>query len=114
MWKKNLDDKRIIALDDMPGWDKITVSTPSQKRANKIKNNINMAVIGKNLTISTSYNGNATITLFDMTGHRVTTLLQGNITAGTYRLDMQSIAAGNYIVKASVNNHNSMQVLRLK
>ena len=114
MWKKNLDDERIIALDNMPGWDKITVSAPSQKRANKIKNNINMAVIGKNLTISTSYNGNATITLFDMTGHRVTTLLQGNITAGTYRLDMQSIAAGNYIVKASVNNHNSMQVLRLK
>ena len=114
MWKKNLDDERIIALDDMPGWDKITVSAPSQKHANKIKNNINMAVIGKNLTISTSYNGNATITLFDMTGHRVTTLLQGNITAGTYRLDMQSIAAGNYIIKASVNNHNSMQVLRLK
>jgi mannan endo-1,4-beta-mannosidase len=49
-----------------------------------------------------------------MTGHRVATLLQGPISAGTHNLSLESIAAGNYIVKASVNNRHNMQILRLK
>ncbi|SIO25648.1 glycosyl hydrolase [Fibrobacter sp. UWB11] len=114
MWKKNLDDKRIIALDNMPGWDKMTVHNSVQKRTTKISNNINLAINGKNLSLSTATNGNATVTIFDMTGHRVATLLQGNISAGTHSFSLQSITAGNYIVKASVNNHTTMQVLRLK
>ena len=112
MWKKNLDDKRIIALDDMPGWDKVAVSIPIAKRT--ITNNINLSVSGKKLSLSTSENGNATVTIFDLTGHRIATLLQGNIQAGTHSLNLQSIAAGNYIIKASVNRHTTMQVLRLK
>ncbi|SHK54428.1 glycosyl hydrolase [Fibrobacter sp. UWB12] len=114
MWKKNLDDERIIALDNMPGWDKMTVHNSVQKRTTKIPNNINIAINGKNLSLSTATNGNATVTIFDMTGHRVATLLQGNISAGTHSFSLQSITAGNYIVKASVNNHTTMQVLRLK
>ena len=50
----------------------------------------------------------------EMTGHRVATLLQGPISAGTHNLSLQSITSGNYIVKASVNHHNNMQILRLK
>ena len=114
MWKKNLDDKRIIALDDMPGWDKITVHNPVKKHASKATNNIKMSVHGKSLSFTTRNNGFATVTIFDMTGHRVATLLQGPISAGTHNLSLQSITSGNYIVKASVNHHNTMQILRLK
>ena len=114
MWKKNLDDERIIALDNMPGWDKITVHNPVKKHAAKTTNNINISVNGKSLSFSTRNDGFATVTIFDMTGHRVATLLQGPISAGTHNLSLQSITSGNYIVKASVNHHNNMQILRLK
>jgi mannan endo-1,4-beta-mannosidase len=114
MWKKNLDDKRIIALDNMPGWDKVTVHNSVQKRPFKISNNINLSISGKSLSLSTNQNGRTTVTVFDLTGHRVATLLQGNISAGTHSLSLQSLAAGNYIVKASVGHHNTMQVFRLK
>ena len=114
MWKKNLDDERIIALDDMPGWNKITVHNPVKKHVNKITNNINISINGKSISFSTRNEGIATVTIFDMTGHRIATLLQGPISAGTHYLSLQSIAAGNYIVKASVNNRHNMQILRLK
>ena len=114
MWKKNLDNERIIALDDMPGWDKITVQNPVKKHAAKTTNNINISINGKSLSFSTRNDGFATVTIFDMTGHRVATLLQGPISAGTHNLSLQSITSGNYIVKASVNHHNNMQILRLK
>lgn len=114
MWKKNLDNERIIALDDMPGWDKITVQNPVKKHAAKTTNNINISVNGKSLSFSTRNDGFATVTIFDMTGHRVATLLQGPISAGTHNLSLQSITSGNYIIKASVNHHNNMQILRLK
>ena len=112
MWKKNLDDKRIIALDDMPGWDKVSVRNPIAKPL--ITNNIKLGINGKSLSLSTNQNGIATVTVFDLTGHRVATLLQGHISAGTHELSLQSLASGNYIVKASVGHHNTMQVLRLK
>ena len=112
MWKKNLDDKRIIALDNMPGWDKVSVHNPIAKRT--ATNKVNIAINGKSLSLSTNQNGRATVTVFDLTGHRVATLLQGQISAGTHSLSLQSLAAGNYIVKASVGHHNTMQVLRLK
>ncbi len=114
MWKKNLDSERIIALDNMPGWDKITIHNSDQRRVSRTSNNISFAVKGKNLSLSTTANGNASVTIFDMTGHRVATLLQGHISAGVHNLSLQSITAGNYIIKASVNNHTTMQVLRLK
>ena len=114
MWKKNLDNERIIALDDMPGWNKITVHNPVKKHVNKITNNINISINGKSLSFSTRNEGIATVTIFDMTGHRIATLLQGPISAGTHNLSLESITAGNYIVKASVNNRHNMQILRLK
>ncbi|MBQ5514195.1 MAG: T9SS type A sorting domain-containing protein, partial [Oscillospiraceae bacterium] len=103
---------RIIALDNMPGWDKVTVHNSVQKRPFKISNNINLSISGKSLSLSTNQNGRTTVTVFDLTGHRVATLLQGNISAGTHSLSLQSLAAGNYIVKASVGHHNTMQVFR--
>ena len=112
MWKKNLDDKRIIALDNMPGWDKVTVRNSESKRI--ATNNINLTINGKSLSLSTNKNGRATVTVFDLTGHRVATLMQGHISAGTHDLSLQSIASGNYIIKASIDKHNTMQILRLK
>ncbi|PWJ33944.1 glycosyl hydrolase [Fibrobacter succinogenes] len=114
MWKKNLDDKRIIALDDMPGWGNVTVNNPIINIFTQRANNVKLAINGKSLSLSTNQNGRATVTVFDLTGHRVATLLHGQISAGTHSLSLQSLAAGNYIVKASVGHHNTMQVLRLK
>jgi mannan endo-1,4-beta-mannosidase len=114
MWKKNLDDKRIIALDDMPGWGNVTVNNPIINIFTQRANNVKLAINGKSLSLSTNQNGRATVTVFDLTGHRVATLLHGQISAGTHSLSLQSLAAGNYIVKASVGHHNPMQVLRLK
>ena len=112
MWKRNLDDKRIIALDNMPGWDKVTVRNSESKRI--ATNNINLTINGKSLSLFTNKNGRATVTVFDLTGHRVATLMQGHISAGTHDLSLQSIASGNYIIKVSIDKHNTMQILRLK
>jgi len=114
MWKKNLDDKRILALDNMPGWDNVSVNNPIVNLFRPGANNVNLIINGKSLTLSTSNSGNATVTVFDLTGHRIATLMQGHISAGTHHLSLQSLAAGNYIVKASVEHHNSLQILRLK
>jgi mannan endo-1,4-beta-mannosidase len=112
LWKKNLDDKRIIALDDMPGWSNVPLHNPV--KAFKITNKLNITLKGKNLSFSVPTSGKVSVSIFDLTGHRIATLMQGNIPAGTYDLSLQFIAAGNYIVKASVDNHKTMQVLRLK
>jgi mannan endo-1,4-beta-mannosidase len=112
MWKRNLDDKRIIALDDMPGWSNFTVRNPVTK--NVISNKVKISTHGKTLSFSVPNSGKVSVSVFDLTGHRIATLMQGNIPAGTYNLSLQSIAAGNYIVRASINNHSTMQILRLK
>ena len=112
LWKKNLDDKRIIALDDMPGWGNVPLHNPV--KTSKITNKLNITLKGKNLSFSVPTSGKVSVSIFDLTGHRIATLMQGNIPAGTYDLSLQFIAAGNYIVKASVDNHKTMQVLRLK
>ena len=112
LWKKNLDDKRIIALDDMPGWGNVPLHNPI--KASKVVNKLNITLNGRNLSFSVPNSGKVSVSVFDLTGHRIATLMQGNIPAGTYDLSLQFIAAGNYIVKASVDNHKTMQILRLK
>ncbi len=126
MWKRNLEDERIIALDNMPGWDKViadkstegAVIAPSEGMvvtAPRISaDNITLSMQGKALSMYIPQAGRGSIAVFDMMGHRIATLAQGNMTAGTHRFDMQSIANGSYIVRATVGSSNATKVIKLK
>ncbi|MBR4559114.1 MAG: T9SS type A sorting domain-containing protein [Fibrobacter sp.] len=97
MWKRNLDDERIIALDDMPGWDK--VKTDFVAKRGGIANKLSVARQGMNLVVTLPQSGSANISLFDLLGHRVATFARGNLSAGTLQFSLDGFAAGNYIVR---------------
>ncbi len=99
MWKKNLDDERIIALDDMPGWDK--VKTDFVAKRGGIANKLSVARQGMNLVVTLPQSGSANISLFDLLGHRVATFARGNLSAGTLMFSLDGFASGNYIVRVS-------------
>ena len=97
MWKRNLDDERIIALDDMPGWDK--VKTDFVAKRGGIANKLSVARQGLNLVVTIPQTGYADISLFDLLGHRVATFARGNLSAGTLRFSLDGFAGGKYIVR---------------
>jgi len=49
-----------------------------------------------------------------MQGHQIVTLVSGNLTAGTKRFDLQSIASGSYLVRVNINGMNKMKRVTLK
>lgn len=116
MWVRNLDDERIIALDDMPGWDNFTAGISKRKIANgtSITNTFDIAVINKTLSLHLPQSGRGSVALFDMQGHQIVTLVSGNLTAGTKRFDLQSIANGSYLVRVNINGMNKMKRVTLK
>ena len=116
MWKKNLDDERIIALDNMPGWDKVSaIGSEGTTRAFKqISNKLNITLQGNNLSISLPQAGHTSIALFDMLGHKVAHLAKGNLPAGTLQFSLDGIACGNYIVRAKNGTANYAQRIRVK
>ena len=117
MWVRNLNDERIIALDDMPGWDNVKVGIPKRKITNgdaSVTNKLDIAVINKTLTLHLPQYGRGSVALFDMQGHQIATLVSGNITAGTKRFDLQSIASGSYLVRVNLHGMNKMQRVTLK
>ena len=116
MWKKNLDDERIIALDDMPGWDKVSaIGSEGTTRAFKqISNKLNVTLQGNNLSITIPQAGHTSIALFDMLGHKVAHLAKGNLPAGTLQFSLDGIASGNYIVRAKNGTAGYAQRIRVK
>ena len=116
MWKKNLDDERIIALDDMPGWDKVSaIGSEGTTRAFKqISNKLSITLQGNNLSISLPQAGHTSIALFDMLGHKVASLAKGNLPAGTLQFSLDGIANGNYIVRAKNGTAGYAQRIRVK
>jgi mannan endo-1,4-beta-mannosidase len=123
MWKRNLDDERIIALDDMPGWDKVVADTssegaiiaPSAIAPKRITaNNVTIQMQGRNLSIAFPQASRTSIALFDMLGHKVASLANGNFPAGTLQFDLGGIASGNYIVRAKIGNASYAQRIRVK
>ena len=116
MWKKNLDDERIIALDNMPGWDKVSaIGSEGTTRAFKqISNKLNITLQGNNLSISLPQAGHTSIALFDMLGHKVAHLAKGNLPAGTLQFSLDGIASGNYIVRAKNGTAGYAQRIRVK
>ena len=118
MWKRNLDDERIIALDDMPGWDKVVADTSSEGAIIAPKritaNNVTIQMQGRNLSIAVPQASRTSIALFDMLGHKVASLANGNFPAGTLQFDLGGIASGNYIVRAKIGNASYAQRIRVK
>jgi len=116
MWKKNLDDERIIALDNMPGWDKVSaIGSEGTTRAFKqVSNKLSITLQGNNLSISLPQAGHTSIALFDMLGHKVAHLAKGNLPAGTLQFSLDGIASGNYIVRAKNGTAGYAQRIRVK
>jgi mannan endo-1,4-beta-mannosidase len=125
MWKRNLDDERIIALDDMPGWSNVVADTSSEgaivaptaipvAKYAGVSDKLNIRLSGNTLEIDVSGNTTASIALFDMLGHKVATLVQGNVPAGSTQFDLQGIASGNYVVRARIGGANYAQKIRVK
>ena len=113
MWKKNLDDERIIALNDMPGWDKV-VAEITTSASSRISNKLNITLQGNNLSITIPQAGHTNIALFDMLGHKVANLAKGNLSAGTLQFSLDGIARGNYIVRAKNGTAGYAQRIRVK
>jgi mannan endo-1,4-beta-mannosidase len=129
MWKKNLDDDRIIALDDMPGWDKVKADTNKEgaiiaptvinpegttKPLNNISNKLNITLQGRNLNITVPQAGHTSIAIFDMLGHKVANLAKGNMPAGSLQFNLDGFANGNYIVRAKNGTASYAQRIRVK
>ena len=112
MWKRNLDDERIIALDDMPGWDNVNAGTTPIRSV--ITNKLNIALQGNNLSITVPQAGLTSIALFDMLGHKVVSLAKGNLPAGSLQFSLDGIARGNYIVRAKNGTMNYAQRIQVK
>ena len=112
MWKRNLDDERIIALDDMPGWDNVNAGTTPIRSV--ITNKLNIALQGNNLSITVPQAGHTSIALFDMLGHKFVSLAKGNLPAGTLQFSLDGIASGNYIVRAKNGTMNYAQRIQVK
>lgn len=112
MWKRNLDDERIIALDDMPGWDNVKADIRMARRIGS--NNLAVNMQGKQITVSIAHAGAANIALFDMLGHKVASLAQGNLPAGNTAFNLDGIASGHYIVRAKVGSTSLAKKISIK
>lgn len=116
MWKRNLDDERIIALDDMPGWSEVKadITEAPKNKISNFANNITISLQGKSLSLFIPQAGAGSVSLFDMKGQCIAKLASGNLTAGAHRFDLQPFANGSYIVRTSVGSNTASRVIRLK
>ena len=112
MWKRNLDDERIIALDDMPGWDNVKADIRKVRRMSS--NNLTVNMQGNQVTVSLAQAGTVNIALFDLLGHKVASLAQGNLPAGNTAFNLDGIASGHYIVRAKVGSTSLAKKISLK
>lgn len=111
MWKRNLDDERIIALDEMPGWDAYSASTVTRP---VFANNIKAYVKGRDLSLSLPQTARTHIALFDIMGNRVMSLNLGSLDAGTHTFSLQGLAQGNYIIRVKSGSASYAQQIRVK
>ena len=102
MWKRNLDDERIIALDNMPGWDKFVADTNIAPDAIEPKVTIaasKISVSGNVISFAAAKSSNVSVDIFSMNGKRIATLYRGNIAAGSYSFSLENMPKGSYIVR---------------
>jgi mannan endo-1,4-beta-mannosidase len=102
MWKRNLDDERIIALDNMPGWDKFVADTNIAPDAIEPKVTIaasKISVSGNVISFAAAKSSNVSVDIFSMNGKRIATLYRGNLAAGSYAFSIADMPKGQYIVR---------------
>lgn len=75
---------------------------------------VEMGIFGRNLSVTLSKAGRASIALFDVTGHRVKTFADGALQAGSHQFDLSSLAGGNYIVRIHGAGFSSAKAIRLR
>ena len=80
VWKSNMDDERILSLEDMPGWDKF-----------KPKQDTSTTRIAK---VSKFYGSATTVGVFDINGHYV-------------GLSTQGLPQGRYIVRQKIQGRTA-------
>ena len=112
MWKKNLDDKRIIALDNMPGWDNVSADITPVRHVTA--NKLTVSQLENNVAVTLAQSGRVDIAIFDMLGHQVASLAKGNLLAGTLQFSLDGIARGNYVVRAKIDGANYAKRIRVK
>lgn len=96
MWKKNLDDERIIALDDMPGWADYDVGISP---ASKVRSSaVTLSQHGRSLQLTVPSRSSAT--LFSLQGKLVQNI-GTNLSAGTHTVQLSKIPQGVYIVRVN-------------
>ena len=117
MWKRNLDDERIIALDNMPGWNNVVADTSSQSAAIEPKVSIaasKISVVGKSLSLTTVKAGLVSVDVFGVTGKKVATLYRGNLSAGSYAFSLADMPKGRYIVRVKGAELTATQPVLIK
>ena len=104
MWKKNLDDERIIALDDMPGWADYNVSISP---ASKVRSSaVTLSQQGRSLQLTVPSRSNAS--LFSLQGKLVQNIGK-DLSAGTHTVQLSKIPQGVYIVRVNGANFSATQ-----
>lgn len=104
MWKKNLDDERIIALDDMPGWADYDVSISSTSKVRSSA--VTLSQQGRSLQLTVPSRSNAS--LFSLQGKLVQNI-GTNLSAGTHTVQLSKIPQGVYIVRVNGANFSATQ-----
>ncbi len=125
MWKRNLDDERIIALDNMPGWDKVKADTsgagviagivkenPSAK--SRFANNITVDVQKQALFVNVPRSGLGFAAVYDMKGKLVKKFIQGQIPAGRLKISTAEMSKGIYFLRVKVGDKILMQTVNIK
>ena len=87
VWKSNMDDERVLSLEDMPGWDNYTADvTPDTTVTPPDSGTTRIAAVPRLLGTAT------TIGIFDMNGHYV-------------GLTTQGLPQGRYVIRKHVQGH---------
>lgn len=96
VWKKNMEDERIITFEDMPGWENYTPTALPRSTVNAS----NQIIFLNNTLSLTTTAGNISIDVFDLQGNRVMSLHKGALSAGTHQFNLSGMARGSYLVRA--------------
>ncbi len=109
MWKKNLDDERIIALDDMPGWADYDVGISP---ASKVRSStVTLSQQGRSLQLTVPSRSN--VSLFSLQGKLVQNL-GTNLSTGTHTVQLSKIPQGVYIVRVNGANFSATQKILVR
>lgn len=109
MWKKNLDDERIIALDDMPGWADYDVGISP---ASKVRSSaVTLLQQGRSLQLTVPSRSN--VSLFSLQGKLVQNI-GTNLSAGTHTVQLSKIPQGVYIVRVNGANFSATQKILVR